>query len=95
MGFDGQAFATAFLNSLSGGIQERVKEAKEFGERERERAKRSMKVYKERKMKMKAAQGYASAIRKALGSDQPDFNAEEANRAIMYYAKDRLPALQS
>ena len=54
MGFDGQAFATAFLNSLSGGIQERVKEAKEFGERERERAKRSMKVYKERKMKMKA-----------------------------------------
>ena len=26
-------FATAFLNSLSGGIQERVKEAKEFGER--------------------------------------------------------------
>ena len=33
MGFDGQAFATAFLNSLSGGIQERVKEAKEFGER--------------------------------------------------------------
>ena len=95
MGFDGQAFATAFLNSLSGGIQERVKEAKEFGERERERAKRSMKVYKERKMKMKAAQGYASAIRKALGSDQPDFNAEEANRAIMYYAKDGLPALQS
>ena len=57
MGFDGQAFATAFLNSLSGGIQERVKEAKEFGERERERAKRSMKVYKERKMKMKAAKG--------------------------------------
>ena len=95
MGFDGQAFATAFLNSLSGGIQERVKEAKEFGERERERAKRSMKVYKERKMKMKATQGYASAIRKALGSDQPDFNAEEANRAIMYYAKDGLPALQS
>ena len=32
MGFDGQAFATAFLNSLSGGIQERVKEAKEFGD---------------------------------------------------------------
>jgi len=95
MGFDGQAFATAFLNSLSGGIQERVKEAKEFGERERERAKRSMKVYKERKMKMKAAQGYASAIRKALGSDQPDFNADEANRAIMFYAKDGLPALQS
>ena len=95
MGFDGQAFATAFLNSLTGGIQERVKEAKEFGERERERAKRSMKVYKERKMKMKAAQGYASAIRKALGSDQPDFNADEANRAIMFYAKDGLPALQS
>ena len=45
MGFDGQAFATAFLNSLSGGIQERVK-AKEFGERERERAKRSMKYTK-------------------------------------------------
>ena len=95
MGFDGQAFATAFLNSLTGGIQERQKKAEEFGERERERAKRSMKVYKERKMKMKAAKGYASAIRKALGSDQPDFNAEEANRAIMYYAKDGLPALQS
>ena len=95
MGFDGQAFATAFLNSLTGGIQERQKKAEEFGERERERAKRSMKVYKERKMKMKAAQGYASAIRKALGSDQPDFNAEEANRAIMFYAKDGLPALQS
>ena len=95
MGFDGQAFATAFLNSLTGGIQERQKKAEEFGERERERAKRSIKVYKERKMKMKAAKGYASAIRKALGSDQPDFNAEEANRAIMYYAKDGLPALQS
>ena len=95
MGFDGQAFATAFLNSLTGGIQERQKKAQEFGERERERAKRSMKVYKERKMKMKAAQGYASAIRKALGSDQPDFNADEANRAIMFYAKDGLPALQS
>jgi hypothetical protein len=95
MGFDGQAFATAFLNSLTGGIQERQKKAQEFGERERERAKRSMKVYKERKMKMNPAQGYASAIRKALGSDQPDFNADEANRAIMFYAKDGLPALQS
>ena len=38
MGFDAQAFATAFLTKLGQGIDTRVAEAKEFEKEEREKA---------------------------------------------------------
>ena len=40
MGFDAQAFATAFLTKLGQGIDTRVAEAKEFEKEEREKAKK-------------------------------------------------------
>ena len=95
MGFDAQAFATAFLTKLGQGIDTRVAEAKEFEKEEREKAKRNLQIYNQRKAKMSAAKVYAQALRKALGAGTADFNAEEANRAIMYYAKDGVGSLQT
>ena len=95
MGFDAQAFATAFLTKLGQGIDTRVAEAKEFEKEEREKAKRNLQIYNQRKAKMSAAKLYAQALRKALGAGTADFDADEANRAIMYYAKDGVGSLQT
>lgn len=90
MGFDAQAFSAAFLKQLGQGIETRYAKAEEFEKEERAKAKRNIQVYNQRKAKMKTAQLYAQALRKALGPDNPD-----ANKAIMYYAKDGLPSLQA
>jgi hypothetical protein len=90
MGFDAQAFSAAFLKQLGQGIETRLAKAEEFEKEERAKAKRNIQVYNQRKAKMKTAKLYAQALRKALGPDNPD-----ANKAIMYYAKDGLPSLQA
>tara|TARA_R100001460_G_scaffold86909_2_gene128361 strand:+ start:939 stop:2705 length:1767 start_codon:yes stop_codon:yes gene_type:complete len=90
MGFDAQAFATTFLKQLGQGVETRLAEAKVYEKEEKEKAKANIKVYNQRKAKMKTAQMYAQAIRKALGPDNP-----EANKAIMYYAKDGVASLQA
>jgi hypothetical protein len=95
MGFNGKAFAAAFLKQLGQGVETRLAEAKEFEKEEREKAKRNLQIYNQRKAKMKVAKVYAQAIRKSLGAGTADYNAEEANRAIMFYAKDGVGSLQS
>tara|TARA_R100000697_G_scaffold108393_2_gene123582 strand:+ start:3022 stop:4776 length:1755 start_codon:yes stop_codon:yes gene_type:complete len=90
MGFDAQAFAATFLKQIGQGVETRLAEAKQYEKEEKEKAKANIKVYNQRKAKMKTAQMYAQAIRKALGPDNP-----EANKAIMYYAKDGVPSLQA
>ena len=89
MGFNAKAFSAAFLNQLSTGIQSRLDKAEEFEKEERDKAKRNLQVYNQRKAKIGGAKIYAEAIRKALGG------GADANRMIMYYAKDGLPSLQA
>ena len=59
---------------LGQGIETRYAKAEEFEKEERAKAKRNIQVYNQRKAKMKTAQLYAQALRKALGPDNPDAN---------------------
>ena len=84
MGFDAQAFATAFLQGQAVDIKERFDKAEKFREEELEKAQRNLPLYKKRQLQKKSMLQLAASLEK--------LNIDPAN--IMYYAKDGPQSLQ-
>ena len=85
MGFDAQAFATAFLQGQAVDIKERFDKAEKFREEELEKAQRNLPLYKKRQLQKKSMLQLAASLEK--------LNIDPAN--IMYFAKDGPQSLQS
>ena len=84
MGFDAQAFATAFLQGQAVDIKERFDKAEKFREEELEKAQRNLPLYKKRQLQKKSMLQLAASLEK--------LNIDPAN--IMYFAKDGPQSLQ-
>jgi len=78
MGFDAQAFATAFLEGQAKDIKERFAKAEKLREEELAKAERNLPLYKKRLQQKKAMLSMANALDK-LGADKEN---------IMFFAKD-------
>ena len=85
MGFDAQAFATAFLKGQAVDIKDRFDKAEKFREEELEKAQRNLPLFKKRQAQKKQVLQMANTLK--------DMGVDPAN--IMYYAKDGPQSLQS
>ena len=85
MGFDAQAFATAFLKGQAVDIKDRFDKAEKFREEELEKAQRNLPLYKKRQAQKKQVLQMANTLK--------DMGVSAEN--IMYYAKDGPQSLQS
>jgi len=85
MGFDAQAFATAFLKGQAVDIKDRFDKAEKFREEELEKAQRNLPLYKKRQAQKKQVLQMAQTLNK-MG-----VSAEN----IMYFAKDGPQSLQA
>jgi len=85
MGFNAQAFATAFLQGQAVDIKERFDKAEKFREEELKKAERNLGTYKKKQAQKKTVLQMANTLK--------DMGVDPAN--IMYYAKDGPQSLQS
>ena len=85
MGFDAQAFATAFLEGQAKDIKERFAKAEKLREEELAKAERNLPLYKKRLQQKKNMLSMANTL-KDLGVDREN---------IMYFAKDGPETLKT
>ena len=85
MGFDAQAFATAFLKGQAVDIKDRFDKAEKFREEELEKAQRNLPLFKKRQAQKKQVLQMANTLK--------DMGVSPEN--IMYFAKDGPQSLQS
>ena len=85
MGFDAQAFATAFLEGQAKDIKERFAKAEKLREEELAKAERNLPLYKKRLQQKKNMLSMANTLNK-MGVDKEN---------IMYFAKDGPEALKA
>ena len=85
MGFDAQAFATAFLTDQAKEIKARFAKAEEYEEEQKKKAERNLTIFQKRRKEKNVLKQYAATLQK-LGA---------TNEQIMYFAKDGPLALKS
>ena len=84
MGFDAQAFATAFLQGQAVDIKERFDKAEKFREEELEKAQRNLPLYKKRQLQKKSMLQLAASLEKLNIEASFKSNAVLAGIATMF-----------
>ena len=85
MGFDAQAFATAFLTDQAKEIKARFAKAEEYEEEQKKKAERNLTIFQKRRKEKGVLEQYAAKLKK-IGA---------TNAQIMYFAKDGPLALKN
>ena len=85
MGFDAQAFATAFLTDQAKEIKARFAKAEEYEEEQKKKAERNLTIFQKRRKEKNVLKQYAATLSK-IGA---------TNEQIMYFAKDGPLALKA